>query len=300
MIDDGCGTTLNCGPCPTSQWTAIGSFSAEMRRVYQTPTAGVWIVDFDGNAYHTNDDSQFDTLKVQSMGGSEIFVLGGDVWLGGGDGISHKGSGDSSFTLLAGSPKNTGGLHGVAGGFFGTVANGTTGDLLRSTDGLTWSTITPSPAPMNMYAVFAASATEAFAVGAGGAIFHTTDGAHWQKQTSNFSGDLAAVWGSGSLMLAAGRTGTILRSTNQGVTWTKATSGITSDIFGIWGRSTSDIWASGAAATVLHSTDGGVTWSRETGLPLSSSTLVLFSVFETDGGKVYVVGQQGVIWVRTP
>jgi Photosynthesis system II assembly factor YCF48 len=296
MLSDGCGNTIDCGPCPVSPWKAIGSFSAEMRRVFATPAAGVWIADFTGTVYHTADDSSFATQKVQSQL-SELFILDGDVWVGGADGISHKGPLDAGFTLSPTGPKNTGGLHGVPGSLFATTAN-TTGDVAHSSDGTTWTSIAPSPSPASLFAVFAPSSTEAFAVGHTGSIYHTTDASHWVKQTSNVTVELPAIWGSGSLLVVTGLGGTILRSTNQGTTWTKATSGTTNDLYGVWGRSTTDIWVSGQNATVLHSTDGGVTWTQETGLPISTG--ILFSIFETDTGKVYAVGQNGAILVRSP
>jgi hypothetical protein len=292
---NGCGTVIDCGACATQGWTAIGSFSEEMRRVFATPAAGLWIADVNGNVYHSNDDSQFETQHVQAHL-SEVFALDGDVWVAGSDGISHKGAADSGFTVAPTSPKNTGGLHGVPGRVFAVTSDGVSGTMAISSDGLAWSSITPSPAPPLLFAVYAATTTEAFAVGAGGAIFHTTDASHWLKQTSGVSVDLAAVWGTGALLLASGRGGTILRSTNQGVSWTKIVSGTSSDLFGLWGSSASDIWASGANATVLHSSDGGVSWTRESGLPVASS-VVLFSVF-AGGGKVYAVGQNGAVLVR--
>ena len=293
-IIDNCGIPLDCGACPASPWTSIGNLTTELRRVFLT-SSGLWIVDVDGNVFHSVDDTQFTSQKVQTSL-SELYVDGAEVWVGGADGISHKDASATTFTLLDGSPKLTGGIHGVAGSLYADTFD-TTGGVFHSVDGVTWSAVTPSPAPESLNALFASSASEVFAVGLAGSIYHTIDGgASWAKQTSGVTGDFAAVWGTGSLTLASGRVGEIVRTINGGATWSKANSGTTALIYGLWGSGSGDIWAVGQNATVLHSTDGGVNWTPEGGLPVAP-TATLFSVYEASG-KVYAVGSGGVILVR--
>jgi len=293
-IVDNCGLPRDCGPCPASPWTTIGNLTTELRRVFMT-SSGLWIVDIGGNVFHSTDEMQFTSQKVQSSL-SELYVDGAEVWVGGADGISYKGPSATTFTLLSGSPKLTGGIHGVAGSLYADTFD-TTGGVFHSSDGLTWSAVTPSPAPASLNAVFVSSGSEVFAVGVGGSIYHTIDGgASWASQISGVTGDFAAVWGTGSLMLASGRGGEIVRTVNGGATWSKANSGTTAVLYGLWGSSSSDIWAVGQNATVLHSVDGGASWAPETGLPVAS-TATLFSVYEA-GGKVYVVGSGGIVLVR--
>jgi len=293
-IIDNCGFPRDCGPCPDSPWKPIGNLTTELRRVFLT-SSGLWIVDIGGNIFHSTDDTQFTSQKLQSSL-SELYVAGADVWAGGADGISHKGPSDSTFTLLPGSPKLTGGVHGVPGSLYADTFD-TTGGVYHSSDGLTWSSVTPSPAPASLNALFVSSASEVFAVGLGGSIYHTIDGgASWASQTSGVTGDFAAVWGTGSLVLASGRGGEIVRTVNGGATWTKTNSGTTAVLYGLWGSSATDIWAVGQNATLLHSNNGGVDWTPETGLPIAP-TATLFSVYEASG-KVYVVGSAGIILVR--
>lgn len=293
-IVDNCGVPLYCGDCPASPWHTFGNLTTELRRVYIVQS-GMWIVDIDGNVFFTSDLMQFTSQKVQSMG-SEIYADGDQVWVGGADGISYKAPGSSTFTLLPGSPKLVGGIHGVSGSVYADTYD-TAGAVVHSTDGMSWSAVTPSPAPATLNAIFAASASEVFAVGVAGSIYHTTDGgATWAKQASGVTGDFAAVWGTGSLVLAAGRGGEIVRTTNGGATWSTAKTGTTALLLGLWGESASDIWAVGQNATILHSVDGGANWSAETGLPIAP-TATLFSVFEA-AGIVYAVGSGGIVIAR--
>jgi photosystem II stability/assembly factor-like uncharacterized protein len=68
---------------------------------------------------------------------------------------------------------------------------------------------------------------------------------------------------SGSVLVAVGDAGTILRSADAGQTWTRVESGETRDLTAVSFADAQYGLAVSAGATVLRSTDGGQTWSFE-------------------------------------
>jgi photosystem II stability/assembly factor-like uncharacterized protein len=85
--------------------------------------------------------------------------------------------------------------------------------ILHSTDGgSTWSSTTPSPSVIGLFAVGGRSVNEVYAVGAtGGLIFRSTGGNVWSTETSPTTKDLFGVWvASNGEAFAVGRAGTIV------------------------------------------------------------------------------------------
>jgi len=73
-------------------------------------------------------------------------------------------------------------------------------------NGTSWSSVT-SPPSQGLVSVWAASASDAWAVGYGGAIVHY-NGTSWSNVTSGTTQDLFGVWGSsGSDLWAVGTAG---------------------------------------------------------------------------------------------
>jgi hypothetical protein len=298
-LADGCGHTLDCGICPSGVWHSLGNSTAELHSVAysnapggSSPASGLWIAALDGSVLHSTDDVHFDTMNVQSSL-SALHLDASDVWVGGADGISYQQAGTTGFSLIAGSPKLIGGIDGSVVSLFATSFS--TEGAAYSNFSSTWTAAKLTPAPGPLFAVFAPSFAEAYAIGARGVIYHTADsGQSWAAQTSGTAADLFCVWGNGSLVIVAGAAGTFLRSTNGGATWTRSTVG-SSPIYGLSGTSTTDIWAVGKNATLLHSVDGGASWSQESDV---SGATIFYDVAAADG-KVYVVGESGTILERS-
>jgi hypothetical protein len=89
-------------------------------------------------------------------------------------------------------------------------ADGASGALFTSTDGITWAAPTPSVTGNNLNAV--TFGTQFIAVGAGGNIFYSTDGALWTSAvvTPGSANDLFAVVRGTLAYSAVGASGTNL------------------------------------------------------------------------------------------
>ena len=103
----------------------------------------------------------------------------------------------------------------------------------------------------NNEAVWMASSSVGWAVGASGSIGKTTDGgATWTPQPSGVTVDLNGIWGnSPTSVWAVGDGGTVLFW--DGTSWTSQTSGTTLDLFAISGSNASNVWAVGATSTII-------------------------------------------------
>lgn len=160
----------------------------------------------------------------------------------------------------------------------GTDYETTTGWWLPQTSGST----------ENLRAIWAANATNLWAVGDNGTILKG-DGTSWTAQTSGNTQHLRAVWGTSATNLwAVGDGGTILKG--DGTNWTTQTSGTTNALRGVWGSSGTNIFAVGDGGTILRSTNG-TSWTLMT----SGITTQLRAVHGADANNVWFVGAGGVV-----
>ena len=144
-----------------------------------------------------------------------------------------------------------------------------------------------------LYAVWATSNTDAFAVGQGGTILHY-DGTSWSSMTSGTTSDLRAVWASASEdaggnandVFAMDVSGTILHY--DGTSWNSTDSGGPS-LYGVWGNSSTDVFAVGSDGTILHY--DGTSWSSMD----SGIANMLRGVWGSSGSDVFTVGVSGTI-----
>lgn len=152
-------------------------------------------------------------------------------------------------------------------------------------DGIRWS-VGSSGTQADLYAE-----VNHLAVGSGGTILASQDGANWTPQPSGTTATLRAV-AEGSVLVAVGDGGTILTCPLTGSTWTSSVSGTTSQLNGVFSDGTSFV-AVGEAGTILTSADG-VTWaaaSSGTGQDLACVTQA-----SIPGHKMYVaVGKGGTL-----
>jgi hypothetical protein len=103
----------------------------------------------------------------------------------------------------------------------------------------------------HLYDVWGNSASDVFAVGAGGTILRY-NGSAWSAMASGTTSILWDVWGSsGSDVYAVGDGGTILHY--NGSAWSPmAFSGPANNLMGVWGSSANDVFAVGRWGTILH------------------------------------------------
>jgi len=96
-------------------------------------------------------------------------------------------------------------------------------------------------------------------------ISWTDDGGEtWAEADTPDTGDMLGVDLAGSLGLAVGTWGTILRSVDGGETWADVDSGTERNLYAVsLYPGTGDAWAVGAAGTILHSGDGGLSWEEQ-------------------------------------
>ena len=89
----------------------------------------------------------------------------------------------------------------------------TLGTILHSTDGgASWPPMIQPALDHPMYAIGGTSSTNLYAVGKGGAIYHSTGDDHWSAEPSPTTQDLLGIWAAPSGELyAVGRAGTILK-----------------------------------------------------------------------------------------
>jgi hypothetical protein len=132
--------------------------------------------------------------------------------------------------------------------------------------------------------VWAASPTDAFAVGPSGKAWRFT-GSAWQSMSTGVSTSdgLFDVWGtSPSSVFAVGSNGIIIRF--DGTSWRPMTSGVTSSLYGVWGTSATDVYAVGSGGAILHF--DGRAWQQESG----TGTVFLSGVHGLAGGGAIAIG----------
>lgn len=154
-------------------------------------------------------------------------------------------------------------------------------------DGTNWTAQT-SGTTQHLRAVWGGSATNLWAVGDNGIILKG-DGTNWTEQTSGSTNPLRGIWGSsGTNIFTVGDSGTILRSTN-GTLWAAMTSGITTHLRAVHGSGTSNVWAVGDGGVVRFW--NGTTWGSQT----SGVTTQLNAVFAANATNIWAVGTGGVV-----
>lgn len=200
----------------------------------------------------------------------------------------------ANWTVGATTVTGTTNLRGAAyGATF--VAVGDAGAIFTSTDGKSWTAITPPTANILYAATYGGSYV---AVGQGGIVFTSADAVTWTAQTSGTTNDLNALATTGSgYYVAVGQAGTILYSSG-GTTWTvpttspaSPTENLTGAVYG-GGR----FVAVGDQGSILTSTDGGVTWSSQTqASPLYAVAYGVDTTVTPNVVKFVAVGASGAV-----
>lgn len=150
----------------------------------------------------------------------------------------------------------------------------------------------PLPQSNSLFAIWAVSPTDVWAVGKAGAAVHY-DGSNWTTSNTGVTTDLYGVWASGpQAVWAVGKAGRILKY--DGSAWTSMSSPTTLDLNAIHGASPTDIFAVGKSTNELNPgvivRYNGLTWT--TG---PTPTYGLYGVYALTPMLVYASGPDGLI-----
>ena len=166
------------------------------------------------------------------------------------------------------------------------------GSLAQSNDGgMTW--VTQSTREI-VHAVWG-SREGLVAVGQGGLVITSRDGAVWERRDRGVVGALNDVWGSSdddvyAVGLDGGRGGVIVHTTDGGTTFRFARQGWP-ELTGVWSDGPGLVVVVGDEGTILRSRDRGETWQ-----PASSGTdQDLHAIGACDARVIYAVGDHGTI-----
>jgi photosystem II stability/assembly factor-like uncharacterized protein len=176
----------------------------------------------------------------------------------------------------------------------GNTADGSSGTILKSTDGTTWTTqVSSGP---KLYGISALDANVVYAVGASGTVQKTTDGGtNWSSQTTDSSDyvlyGVDAV--NSTTAYAVGKNGSdgvILKKTNE-TSWTttQTISGIPLNAVSVTPDDPNVAFAVGDGSAILKTTDGS-TW-LDSGY--SGNGGALSSIYAVSSTKAYAVGLVG-------
>ena len=168
------------------------------------------------------------------------------------------------------------------------VAVGSSGNIVTSTDGITWTSQT-SPVSARLWSVTDGNGMFV-AVGESGSIVTSTDGITWTRQTSPVSTRLELITYRKGMFVAVGESGSIVTSTD-GIAWTKQTSPVSSNLLAIVYANGMFV-AVGYLGAVITSTDG-ITWTKQT----LNTTSTLNTV--TYGNGMFVAVGENNLGVRS-
>jgi len=191
-------------------------------------------------------------------------------------------SSDAAVTWTAYATRLTYALYSVALGTNNVVyVSAASGYVYKATAGTTAGTWTfascsstdMTTAATNLYGIATFDGTRVYAVGAGGAIYYSTDTATptWTKATSSVTVDLYSVsCGSSHSCFAGGNSGTLLRTIDGGVTWTTLTTGLSTSyslkFHAIKMYDSSVAFVTSSGGEIVSTIDAGTTFTSQTTL----------------------------------
>lgn len=126
--------------------------------------------------------------------------------------------------------------------------------ILHSTGTGTWTPAYTDTSSKSFLSISGSGPSDIYAVGYGGRIFHSTDGAVWTAQTTGQTGDLYGVWaGSATYAVATGSavagSASLLTSTGAG-TWAGQPGAAT--LNAAWGSSVTNVYVGGAGGKIYQ------------------------------------------------
>lgn len=181
-------------------------------------------------------------------------------------------------------------LHAVACGAREVVAVGARGVALRSRDhGRRWSRFSVGTRA-TLHAVQITDARTLIA-GDGGTLLRGVDSEHLARVAVPTTQSWNAVWSQGSVAVAVGQGGAVMRSSDGGARWQPVESGTQRTLTAVWGSGPDDLYAVGAGGAILVSADAGASWTL---LPNTTSD-DLRAVRGRARREVYIVGSSGTV-----
>jgi photosystem II stability/assembly factor-like uncharacterized protein len=237
-----------------------------------------------------------ETTSVTALSSTNYFAVGGSA------GVSPAGY---TFSTSGGARTVPSGLlksvDAASGTYYtaGATADDSSGTILKSTDGTTWTTQVSSGPKLNGISV--SDSSVAYAVGASGTILKTDGGTIWSPQTidSSDSGDYV-LYGvdavNSTTAYAVGKSGSdgvILKTTN-GTSWTTTETvlGLPLNAVSVTPDDPKVAFAVGDGSTIMKTIDGS-TW-----LNSGFSTFgggALSSIYAVSSTKAYAVGVIGSV-----
>ena len=100
------------------------------------------------------------------------------------------------------------------------IAVGSPNPILRSTDGFSWSDVTPVPTPVSQLENVEWNGSQFLAVGTGGGTFRSIDGLLWQQAYVSMSTALRGIAWDGSRWVVKGEWPLLVYSSPDGSSWT--------------------------------------------------------------------------------
>jgi len=176
---------------------------------------------------------------------------------------------------------------------------GTTGQIYHTANGgSSWTLQNPqNPIQVGDYtstlkSVSAYNVSNVWAVGDSGTILYSSDAATWSAQTSPVSTNLNSVFNiTGSIVIACGNSGVIIRTLNSGSTWLTKVSDTTVNLNSIFFVDSNVGWAVGNGGIITKSLDGGSTWDST----VLNSSFDLKSIYFTDTTG-FIAGSSGALY----
>jgi photosystem II stability/assembly factor-like uncharacterized protein len=150
----------------------------------------------------------------------------------------------------------------------------------------------------NLYSVhMLEGGSHAWAVGAFGSVFHSSDGGiTWTPQSTPVRESLFDVlFVDRDHGLAVGQSGVILRASAGGRNWVRVKSNTEKHLFKIRMIDRQRGWAVGDWGVILSTADGGVTWTDRS----LAEDVVLSSVTFVDHHHGWIVGEGGMVLATT-
>jgi len=133
--------------------------------------------------------------------------------------------------------------------------------------------------------------------GSDATILRSTDGEHWSHADTRGEADLARIASNldGSVLIAVGARGVVMRSTDGGRAWQATRNTDDADLRTVSFHAPSGAWiAAGARGHILRSTDGGKSWKP---LPSPLSADLHTSFVDAKTQRLLIGGDEGVVGV---
>lgn len=291
----------------SAPWVSLFLFFCSTAHALETvfitgfkPTVGadtdsVVLMSTDGGASWDLQDSVFglrETRAITALNSTNYFAVGGTSGVNPtGYAFSTSGGAQSLPSGLLQSVDLAAGTYYVAG----ATTSGSSGSILKSTDGTNWTTqVSAGP---KLYGISAATNTIAYATGDSGTIQKTTDGTNWSSQTTDSNYVLYGVdTVNATTAFAVGKNGShgvILKTTN-GTSWATIQNVSDTPLNAVSVAETEPniAFAVGDGSVIMKTTDGS-TWT-DTGFS-SNIGGALSSIYAVNGSKAYAVGVIGTV-----